>query len=119
MTFLHHKSSTREDRALTPKVSVPSGWDPWHSDNHWSNKEAMKHYVEKIIVPCLDARGQLYSSASHTQLLQFLIASMDKSLLSSYLCSKSTISSVYKFQPTAPIDYSHWMSPLISLSKMT
>ena len=39
-----------------PKASVPAGWDLWHSDNHWSNAETMKRYVEKIIVPFLDAK---------------------------------------------------------------
>ena len=36
-----------------PKVAVPTGWDVWHSDNHWSNEETMKRYVDKI-VPFLD-----------------------------------------------------------------
>ena len=39
-----------------PKVSVPSGWDLWHRDNHWSNEETMKRYVEKIVVPYLDTK---------------------------------------------------------------
>ena len=25
-----------------PKSSAPSGWDIWHSKNHWSNEETMK-----------------------------------------------------------------------------
>lgn len=37
-----------------PKVlSVPDGWDIWHSPNHWSNEETMVRYVEKVIVPFL------------------------------------------------------------------
>ena len=28
-----------------PKISVPSGWDLWHNDNHWSNEETMKEVV--------------------------------------------------------------------------
>ena len=46
-----------------PKVSVPSGWDLWHSDNHWSNEETVKRYVEKTY---LDAkRVILRLSKSH------------------------------------------------------
>ena len=84
----------------------------WNMQKFAPYEEIMKRYIEKI-------RGQLYSSASHTQLLQLLISSVDKPCPSSYLRSKSTISSLYKFQPTALIDYSHWMSLLINLSKMT
>ena len=81
-----HKGNTERSH---PKFSVPSGWDIWHSDNHWSNEETMKQYIEKIIVPYLDAKRVLYSSACHTQLLQFLIACVDKPPPNSYLCSKA------------------------------
>ena len=36
-----------------PKVPFPDDWDIYHSPNHWSNKETMKRYVEKIIVPLI------------------------------------------------------------------
>ena len=29
-------------------VEFPSGWDIWHSANHWSNEETMKRSVEKF-----------------------------------------------------------------------
>ena len=41
-----------------PKVDVPKGWDIWHSDNHWSNEETMKRYIEKIIVPFISQKRQ-------------------------------------------------------------
>ena len=34
-----------------PKVTFPKGWDVWHSENHWSNEDTMKRYIEKIIIP--------------------------------------------------------------------
>ena len=55
-----------------PKVSMPSGWDLWHRDNHWSNEETMKRYVEKIIVPFLDAmKVALQLNKSHPALAIF------------------------------------------------
>ena len=34
-----------------PMVKAPQGWDIWHSENHWSNQNTMKRYIEKIIIP--------------------------------------------------------------------
>lgn len=34
-----------------PKIEILSGWDVWHSENHWCNKQTMQRYIEKIIVP--------------------------------------------------------------------
>ena len=39
-----------------PKVGAPKRWDIWHSDNHWSNEEMMKRYIEKIIVPFISQK---------------------------------------------------------------
>ena len=33
-----------------PDVTFPPGWDIWHTDNHWSNEDTMKRYLEKIII---------------------------------------------------------------------
>lgn len=41
-----------------PKVPVPGGWDVWHSENHWSNEDTMKRYIEKIIVPFIDRKRE-------------------------------------------------------------
>ena len=40
-----------------PKVPVPEGWDVWHSQNHWSNEETMKRYIE-VIVPFIDHKRE-------------------------------------------------------------
>lgn len=41
-----------------PKVAVPKGWDIWHSENHWSNEETMKRYIELIIVPFISQKRE-------------------------------------------------------------
>ena len=41
-----------------PKIDAPKGWDIWHSDNHWSNEDTMKRYIEKIIVPFISQKRQ-------------------------------------------------------------
>ena len=33
-----------------PQVSFPTGWDVWHSENHWSNEITMRRYIDNIIV---------------------------------------------------------------------
>ena len=55
-----------------PKVSFPQGWDVWHSDNHWSNEETMKRYIEKIIVPFVSQnREALKLEKTHPALALF------------------------------------------------
>ena len=34
-----------------PQISFLTGWDVWHSHNHWSNEITMKHYIDNIIAP--------------------------------------------------------------------
>ena len=69
VTFLHQKSSTKERQTQTflcPLAGI------FGSDNHWSNEETMKRYVEKIVVSYLDAeRVALKLSKSHPALAIF------------------------------------------------
>ena len=52
-----------------PKVPAPEGWDIWHTENHWSNEDTMKWYVEKIVVPFLSQqREALKLAKSHPAL---------------------------------------------------
>ena len=37
--------------ACHPKYKFPVGWDIHHSENHWSNKDTMTRYVDKVIIP--------------------------------------------------------------------
>ena len=40
--FLAPKQSTRARQSDPhPKVSVPTGWDIWYSDNHWPIEDTM------------------------------------------------------------------------------
>lgn len=41
-----------------PKVTVPTGWDIWHTHNHWSNKETMKRYIEMVIVSFVNSKRE-------------------------------------------------------------
>ena len=34
-----------------PQVEFPVGWDITYSENHWSNENTMKHYIDNIILP--------------------------------------------------------------------
>ncbi len=55
-----------------PKVEVPNGWDIWHSDNHWSNENTMKRYIEKIVVPFIvSKRKALKVENTHPALALF------------------------------------------------
>jgi len=52
-----------------PDVKFPAGWDIWHSDNHWSNKNTIKTYLEKIIIPFVNRkRKELCLQDSHPTL---------------------------------------------------
>ena len=39
-----------------PTIEFPTGWDIWHSHNHWSNEDTMKRYIEKIIIPYVSGK---------------------------------------------------------------
>ena len=55
-----------------PKASAPSGWDIWHSENHWSNEDTMKRYLLKVVVPYLNTKRQeLHLASSHPALAIF------------------------------------------------
>ena len=55
-----------------PKVTMPAGWDLWHSDNHWSTESTMIRYIEKVIVPFVDAkRAELKLSTTYPALAIF------------------------------------------------
>ena len=55
-----------------PKVDFPKGWDVWHSENHWSNEDTMKRYIERIIIPFMDLkRKALMLAKSHPALVLF------------------------------------------------
>ncbi len=34
-----------------PNTTFPTGWDIWHSENHWSNEVTTKRYIEMILTP--------------------------------------------------------------------
>lgn len=39
-----------------PSVTVPQGWDCWHSANHWSNEKTMVRYLEEVVLPFIDKK---------------------------------------------------------------
>ena len=48
-----------------PDVKFPDGWDIWHSDNHWSNEDTIKRYLEIILpfVNCKKEKNYVYKTA--------------------------------------------------------
>ena len=55
-----------------PVVSIPSGWDIWHSHNHWSNEVTMKRYIEMIIIPFFAKKRQAMNlDESHPALVLY------------------------------------------------
>ena len=99
------------------KGDIPSGWDIWHSVNHWSNEETMLRYVEKIIVPFLN-NGHLYTSTRNTQPFVFLTTFVDKWQQSSRTCSANTTLSMLQFRLTVLTNSNHSMLQSINPSKM-
>ena len=37
-----------------PTFLFPSGFDVWHSPNHWANEETTLRFIEKIIIPFIN-----------------------------------------------------------------
>lgn len=43
-----------------PPTTFPTDWDIFHSENHWSNEDTMKRFVDKILTPYInDTRDNL------------------------------------------------------------
>ena len=60
--FLYKGKTTK----CHPQVTFPNRWDVWHTDNHWSDEETTKRYIEKIIVPfVIQKRKALKLEASY------------------------------------------------------
>ena len=52
-----------------PDIEFPTGWDIWHSYNHWSNEDTMKRYIKKIIIPYVsEKRKELGLQDNHPAL---------------------------------------------------
>ena len=55
-----------------PVVAFPTGWDIWHSSNHWSNEETMKRYLETIMLPFItEQKKKLALKSSQCALVIF------------------------------------------------
>ena len=55
-----------------PAVTVPQGWDFWHSPNHWSTEDTMVRYLENVIFPFVDKkREELKLEKDHPALAIF------------------------------------------------
>ena len=55
-----------------PRVSFPSQWDVWHTDNHWANEVTTKRYIERILLPFVKKqRIDLKLENSHPALVLF------------------------------------------------
>ena len=55
--------------SLPSSVKFPEGLDLTSTNNHWANKNTMKAYIEKIIVPFMNSkRKQLKLNADHRAL---------------------------------------------------
>ena len=55
-----------------PRVSFPSQWDVWHTDDHWANEVTTKRYIERILLPFVKKqRIDLKLENSHPALVLF------------------------------------------------
>ena len=52
-----------------PVVAFPTGWDIWHSSNHWSNEETMKRYLDTVMLPFISAQKKKFSFSSSQRAL--------------------------------------------------
>ena len=41
------------------KIAFPSDWDIFHSENHWSNENAMKRYFDRVFLPYIEKKREM------------------------------------------------------------
>ena len=92
-----------------PDVEFLAGWDIWHSDNHWSNEDTMKQYLEKIVIPFVDRkRKELSLQDNQPYMMDFV----DRQQMQFFHSSLLTTYILYRFQPTALKNCSHYVTNL-------
>ena len=47
MQLLYHGKTDR----VHPHYQFPSGFDIWHTSNHWANTDTVVHYLNNVIIP--------------------------------------------------------------------
>jgi hypothetical protein len=53
-------------------MCVTNGWDLTYSENHWSNFDITKHFVENVLVPYHQAQIELLELHTHQKLIWWL-----------------------------------------------
>jgi hypothetical protein len=53
-------------------MCVVDGWDLTYNDNHWSNFDTTKHFVENDMVICHQAQIELLKLQTHKKLVWLL-----------------------------------------------
>jgi len=53
-------------------MCVVDGWDLIYSENHWSNFDTTKRFVENVMVPYLQAQIELLGLQTHQKLIWLL-----------------------------------------------
>lgn len=70
-----------------PQYSYPSGFDVWHTPNHWANEETTMRFINNIILPYVKAKNDTPDQGAlvifdvfkgHTDLFQPLDLSVNK-----------------------------------------
>ncbi len=82
-------------------MCVANGWDLTYNENHWSNFDTTKHFVENVMVPYHQVQIELLGLQTHQKLVWLLehtqkskILGLDKIKTSKYLgffCSNKLI----------------------------
>ena len=78
-----------------PRHQFPSGFDIYHTPNHWSNEETVVQFVKKIIIPYVQETRQKLGTPDQTALVLFDVF------------SGQTTSPVYDGLEEANISYIH------------
>ncbi len=53
-------------------MCVVDGWDLTHNENHWSNFDTTKHFVENVVVPYHQAQIELLGLQTHQKWIWLL-----------------------------------------------
>jgi len=56
--LLYNLSIKGRHSSAFQKVKFPADWDVTFSENHWSNKQTMTNYLEKVLIPYIKRRDK-------------------------------------------------------------
>ena len=98
-----------------PRHQFPSGFDIYHTPNHWSNEKTVVQFVKKVIIPYVEDTRQNLGTPEQTAMFFYEVFSGQTTSPVHDALEEANISYIYI--PSGCTNVNFWMCQSISLLK--